>query len=101
MSYNIVAVSSNRIDWTSLHESVRNFNNSLEYIPMPKSERIKNDSLGLSIPSSKINNKTWSEVEKVLNILFNNFNMKIYEMYSGKEVTKGNLNIIKDNLFSD
>ena len=60
---------------------------------------IKKDSLGISIPSSKINNYTWNEIENVFNILISNYKMKIYDLYSGQEITKKNFNIVKSNLF--
>ena len=98
MSYNLIAISTDKIDWKSLHKSVNQFKSSLEYIPIMASEIIKYDSLGISIPSKKIDNKTWQETEIVLNILIKNFRMRIYELYSGDEITENNFNVVKSNL---
>ena len=98
MSYNILAETDKKIDFNELHEKMI-LHRSIEYVPMPDMGINGGDALGISIPSKMINDSTWGELEKVIEVLKKDFNLSLYDMYYGEIIDSKMMAKVKENLY--
>lgn len=97
MAYNIFAETDKQIDWEELNKKVV-LGMSLEYVPMPGMGINGGDALGISIPAKRVNGNTWEELKKAIEILKDNYNFSLYDMYYGKIIDSKMMNKVKENL---
>ena len=98
MAYNIFAETNRKIKWEELNKRLV-MNRLLEYVPMPGMGIDGGDALGISIPSKNIRNETWAELKMAIEILGNEFQLDLYDMYYGEKIDSKFMVKLKENLF--
>lgn len=97
MSYNIFAETDKKIDWEKLNDRVV-IQMFIEYFPMQGMGINGGDALGISIPSKNIKNGVWEELKIAIDILKNEFQFDLYDMYYGAKIDSKLMDNIKKNL---
>lgn len=95
MAYNLLAESSKKIKWRKLNKKTSKFNELIELIPISGLGENEGDALGLSIPAKNITEELWDDLAHIINILNGQFNLIIYDLYTGEKINIDNLDIIK------
>lgn len=95
MAYNLLAELRTAPDWERLNNYCMQFSPDIEFFPIPEE-----NSLGVSIPSQAVQNLRWESVADLLSGLRDDFSFRIFDLYSGENVTNSDFAIVKRNLFA-
>jgi hypothetical protein len=82
----------------ALYESVVPLLSLVEVFPIPGDPGDSSDALGLSVPSKNANDRTWQELQRLIETLQVKFGASVTELYSGQPVTPSTINAVKQRL---
>ena len=98
MAFNIIAETTEKLDFVSIHSKVVSKDVGLEFIPMQGLGLRGGDALGISIPAKNANEETWNQLKPILKKLKSEFNCNIYDLYGGQKLGLLNYGSFKKNL---
>jgi hypothetical protein len=101
MAFNIIAETSNSLDFTLLHKEIYKDNLPFDFIPMKGLGVNAGDAIGICGPLNNADINTWTKLEPILLKLKNQFNCDIYDLYGGQKVDSSNISSIKKNLLGE
>lgn len=84
MAFNLLAIARSPIDWPLLGERYKNTDQSFEVFPIVDPEN--GNAIGISIPTSRFNAKSWKSVSKFLTSVSDSCALEVYDMYKGEAV---------------
>ena len=94
MAYNIFCETEKEIHWQKLNLRLQPFS-FIEYVPMPGLAINGGDALGLSVPQKNVGDRAWREMQIVVEILINEFQFVLYDMYQGEIIDLESLDNIR------
>lgn len=101
MAFNIIAETSNLLDFDLLHKEIYKDNLPFDFVPM-KGLGIKNgDAIGICVPLNNADLNTWAKLEPILLKLKNQFGCNIYDLFGGQEIDSSNILSLKQNLLGE
>jgi hypothetical protein len=84
MAFNLLAIARSPIDWPLVAEQYRNTDQSFEVFPIVDPEN--GAAIGISIPTSRFNAKSWKSVSRFLSSVGDSCSLEVYDMYQGDAV---------------
>jgi hypothetical protein len=98
MAFNIIAETSNKLDYQAIYKVVFIEGLPFELIPMPRLGASGGDAVGISIPIANANKMTWTKLKPVLTQLNGRFECDIYELCGGQKFELSNVDTFKKSL---
>lgn len=97
MAYHLMCESSKKIDWKEMNTYTSRLT-AVEVLPMPGLGVDGGDAIGVCVPLKNVGKKAWREMKALLRTLLKIPQLCIYEMYSGKQITKRNMHELKSQI---
>jgi hypothetical protein len=98
MAYNIIAESTQKLDYVKVHKDIKDYLGYIEAFPMPGLGKNDGDALGICTPLKNANEDTWNDLKKIMKKLKSNHNCDIYDLYGGQKLNIFNFQTFKKNL---
>jgi len=98
MSFNIMAESNHKLDYSKIHQAVYLETLPFDLIPMAGLGKDGGDALGICVPSNNANLNAWKQLKPILKKLKSRFKCDIYDLYGGQKLGFFNINTFKKNL---
>ena len=98
MSFNVIAETSRKLDYSKIHAEIFIDDLPFDFIPMPNLGVHGGDALGICVPLKNSNASTWEQLKPVLKVLRAKFNCDVYDLYGGQKLGLFNSKTIKKNL---
>ena len=95
MAYNLLCESDKAIPWEELNRRLPPFT-AVELVPMPGLGNGGGDALGLSVPRKNVGETAWRELCAAIDILREEFQLTLYDLYDGVPVGPGQLEKIRE-----
>lgn len=98
MSFNIIAETSQRLNYNYVHKETYENDLPFDFVPMPNLGPNGGDALGICVPLKNANEATWKRLKPVLKILRTKFDCDVYDLYGGQRLNYFNIESFKKNL---
>ena len=96
MAYNLIAEFAQEPDWDELHRVAASLT-AVECFPIP-SDATGASAVGVSLPAKAVDEHGWTELERFLLGLWDNYRARVFDLYSGGEVHRDNRAELKASL---
>jgi len=84
MAFNLMVVAHGPLDWSTVHEQYGYTDKMFEVFPILDADG--GDAFGVSIPMKYFNQHTWTSASRFLRALADQFDLRLYDMYTGHQV---------------
>jgi hypothetical protein len=98
MAFNIIAETNKKLDFNNMHKEIYQDNLPFDLVPMPNLGISGGDAIGICVPLTNANEKTWRLLKPVLKKLKSRFGCAVYDLYGGQKLGLFNINEFKENL---
>jgi len=100
MAFNIMAETNKRLDFSDVHKAIYQVDLPFDFVPMPHLGISGGDAIGICVPLSNANEKTWELLRPVLKILKSKFGCHVYDLYGGQKLGLFNIDEFGKNLLA-
>jgi hypothetical protein len=101
MAFNILAESSNQLNYDLIHKELFSDNLPFELFPMPGLGKQNGDAVGICVSRTNAHANTWEILKKVIERLKTEFGCDVYDLYGGQKLDDNNVSMFRKNLIGD